>query len=611
MKHYSNPQEALKQVFGYDQFRGFQKEVIESMLQGEDVLVLMPTGGGKSLCYQIPALLMDGVTVVVSPLIALMQDQVDALEEVGVRAAYLNSTLSTDDSARVRAELRRGELDLLYVAPERLLMPGMVDFLRSLRVSFFAIDEAHCVSVWGHDFRPEYGALSQLKELFPDVPRMALTATADPKTREEIVERLLRHPREFVASFDRPNIFYRVVEKKKVLEQVSDFIQHEHPSEPGIVYCLKRQTCEDVAEYLNERGVKALHYHAGLSGAERAERLARFLREDDLVIVATIAFGMGIDKPNVRFVAHVDMPKSIEGYFQETGRAGRDGLPADAWMAYGLSDVVNQRYFITQSEADEFHKQLASQKLDAMLGFAECSDCRRVRLLAYFGEAAQPCRHCDNCLNPPQLVDATTAAKKLVSCIYRLQQKSGVSFGAQHVIDVLQGRANERIDKFGHANVSTYGIGKEFSDAQWRAVLRQLIALHVVWVDAFRHNALRLGERVRELLRGNLKIPIRQTLLKAPKVRMHAMRQDGSRTEALESLSPLSRQIFEALRSWRRQTAQALGKPAYVIFPDRTLVQIALRRPSSLEDLMLIPGVGRRKLEHYGEEILDVVQAEC
>lgn len=611
MKHYSNPQEALKQVFGYDQFRGFQKEVIESMLQGEDVLVLMPTGGGKSLCYQIPALLMDGVTVVVSPLIALMQDQVDALEEVGVRAAYLNSTLSTDDSARVRAELRRGELDLLYVAPERLLMPGMVDFLRSLRVSFFAIDEAHCVSVWGHDFRPEYGALSQLKELFPDVPRMALTATADPKTREEIVERLLQHPREFVASFDRPNIFYRVVEKKKVLEQVSDFIQHEHPSEPGIVYCLKRQTCEDVAEYLNERGVKALHYHAGLSGAERAERLARFLREDDLVIVATIAFGMGIDKPNVRFVAHVDMPKSIEGYFQETGRAGRDGLPADAWMAYGLSDVVNQRYFITQSEADEFHKQLASQKLDAMLGFAECSDCRRVRLLAYFGEAAQPCRHCDNCLNPPQLVDATTAAKKLVSCIYRLQQKSGVSFGAQHVIDVLQGRANERIDKFGHANVSTYGIGKEFSDAQWRAVLRQLIALHVVWVDAFRHNALRLGERVRELLRGNLKIPIRQTLLKAPKVRMHAMRQDGSRTEALESLSPLSRQIFEALRAWRRQTAQALGKPAYVIFPDRTLVQIALRRPSSLEDLMLIPGVGRRKLEHYGEEILDVVQAEC
>lgn len=611
MKHYSNPQEALKQVFGYDQFRGFQKEVIESMLQGEDVLVLMPTGGGKSLCYQLPALLMDGITVVVSPLIALMQDQVDALEEVGVRAAYLNSTLSTDDSARIRAELRRGELDLLYVAPERLLMPGMVDFLRSLRVSFFAIDEAHCVSVWGHDFRPEYGALSQLKELFPDVPRMALTATADPKTREEIVERLLQHPREFVASFDRPNIFYRVVEKKKVLEQVSDFIQHEHPGEPGIVYCLKRQTCEDVVEYLNERGVKALHYHAGLSGAERAERLARFLREDDLVIVATIAFGMGIDKPNVRFVAHVDMPKSIEGYFQETGRAGRDGLPADAWMAYGLSDVVNQRYFITQSEADEFHKQLASQKLDAMLGFAECSDCRRVRLLAYFGEAAQPCRHCDNCLNPPQLVDATTAAQKLVSCIYRLQQKSGVSFGAQHVIDVLQGRANERIDKFGHTNVSTYGIGKEFSDAQWRAVLRQLIALHVVWVDAFRHNALRLGERVRELLRGNLKIPIRQTLLKAPKVRMHAMRQDGSRTEALESLSPLSRQIFEALRAWRRQTAQALGKPAYVIFPDRTLVQIALRRPSSLEDLMLIPGVGRRKLEHYGEEILDVVQAEC
>ena len=470
MRRFETPKAALKQVFGYDDFRGLQEDVVREVVAGGDALVLMPTGGGKSLCYQIPALLRDGVAIVVSPLIALMQDQVDALEEVGVRAAFLNSTQTPEAAGRVRSALRRGELDLLYVAPERLLMPSMLDFLDTLTLSLFAIDEAHCVSIWGHDFRPEYGALSILRERWPEVPRIALTATADPRTREEIVEKLLRHPKEFIASFDRPNIFYRIVDKRRVREQLLAFIRNEHPRDCGIVYCIARRTCEEIAAYLAANGVKALYYHAGLTAQERAERLALFQREDDIVVVATIAFGMGIDKPNVRFVAHVDMPKSIEGYFQETGRAGRDGLPADAWMAYGLTDIVNQRYFIEQSDADELHKQLATQKLDAMLGLAEAPDCRRVRLLAYFGEASQPCGHCDNCVNPPELWDATLPAKKLVSCIYRAQQKSGVSFGAQHIIDILQGKDNERIRSRGHNELSTYGIGQDLADAQWRAI---------------------------------------------------------------------------------------------------------------------------------------------
>ena len=502
MRRFETPKAALKQVFGYDDFRGLQEDVVREVVAGGDALVLMPTGGGKSLCYQIPALLRDGVAIVVSPLIALMQDQVDALEEVGVRAAFLNSTQTPEAAGRVRSALRRGELDLLYVAPERLLMPSMLDFLDTLTLSLFAIDEAHCVSIWGHDFRPEYGALSILRERWPEVPRIALTATADPRTREEIVEKLLRHPKEFIASFDRPNIFYRIVDKRRVREQLLAFIRNEHPRDCGIVYCIARRTCEEIAAYLAANGVKALYYHAGLTAQERAERLALFQREDDIVVVATIAFGMGIDKPNVRFVAHVDMPKSIEGYFQETGRAGRDGLPADAWMAYGLTDIVNQRYFIEQSDADELHKQLATQKLDAMLGLAEAPDCRRVRLLAYFGEASQPCGHCDNCVNPPELWDATLPAKKLVSCIYRAQQKSGVSFGAQHIIDILQGKDNERIRSRGHNELSTYGIGQDLADAQWRAILRQLIARHVIWVDALHRNTLRLGSSANDLFRS-------------------------------------------------------------------------------------------------------------
>ncbi|MDO5530497.1 DNA helicase RecQ [Sutterella sp.] len=612
MHRYSTPHEALKQVFGFDAFRGFQREVVETVVAGRDALVLMPTGGGKSLCYQIPALLRDGVAVVVSPLIALMQDQVDALEELGVAAAYLNSSLTAEQSAEVRARLRRGEIDLLYVAPERLLMPSMLDMIATLPLSLFAIDEAHCVSIWGHDFRPEYGALSVLRERFPEVPRIALTATADPKTREEIKEKLLLEPEEFVASFDRPNIFYSIVDKQgraDANQKLAQFILEDHPGECGIVYCLARATCEDVCEFLREKGVNALFYHAGLPAQERSERLAAFQREDDIVMVATIAFGMGIDKPNVRFVAHVDMPKSIEGYFQETGRAGRDGEPADAWMAYGLQDVVNQRRFIESSDADELHKQLSTQKLDAMLGLAEACDCRRVRLLAYFGEESEPCGKCDNCVNPPQLWDAGLAAKKIISCIYRMQQSSQVSFGAQHVIDVLRGHRTEKIERFGHDKLSTWGIGTDLEDKQWRAVLRQLIARHVIWVDVENHNVLRLGESANAVLRGQMEVKVRRDLIETAKPRHRRTNED--REQMLADLSPLSRRLFEALRSWRLETARAIGKPPYVIFSDRTLIEIARSKPASFEELLDVPGVGRRKCETYGDEVLEIVDNEC
>lgn len=611
MRRYSSALEALQQVFGYDSFRGFQKEVVETVVSGEDALVLMPTGGGKSLCYQIPALLRDGVAIVVSPLIALMHDQVDALEELGVRAAYLNSTLLPEEAVEVRNQVRRGEIDLLYVSPERLLMSSMLSFLKELRISLFAIDEAHCVSIWGHDFRPEYSKLSILKETFPQVPRIALTATADQKTREEIVEKLLLNPRKFIASFDRPNIFYRIVDKHNVKEQVAHFIRTEHPGECGVVYCLARSTCEDVCDFLQERGVRAVFYHAGLTAEERAARLALFQREDDVVMVATIAFGMGIDKPNVRFVAHVDMPKSIEGYFQETGRAGRDGLPSDAWMAYGLRDVVSQRRFIEQSDADELYKQLSTQKLDAMLGLAEACDCRRVRLLAYFGEKSEPCGKCDNCVNPPKIWDATLAAKKLISCIWRIQQKSGTSFGAKHVIDVLVGKETERVLSCGHNALSTWGIGKDLNDQQWRAVLRQLIARHVVWVDAERHNVLRLGQLANNLLRGEIQVEVRREVIDQPEGKSHRAQAKASRDEILAGLGGSARQIFEALRKWRLETARALNKPSYVIFSDRTLAEIARRKPVTLDAMLGIPGVGRRKLESYAEEIIKIVRAEC
>ena len=598
----------LKHTFGYDSFRGFQQQVIDHVVAGGDALVLMPTGGGKSITYQIPALMRPGVAVVVSPLIALMQNQVAALEEIGVRAAFLNSTLSSADAAAVERGLRDGDLDLVYVAPERLVTERCLrlfaDLQRGTGLALFAIDEAHCVSQWGHDFRPESGQLALLRERFPEVPRIALTATADAPTRTEIAERLLVDPKVFVASFDRPNIRYRVVEKREPREQLLRFVRDEHPGEAGIVYCLARSTVDEVAAFLVGHGVKALPYHAGMDALSRAENQRRFLADDGLVMVATIAFGMGIDKPDVRFVAHIDMPKSIEGYFQETGRAGRDGEPADAWMTYGLADVVQQRRLIELSEADPAYKRLSGAKLDAMLGLAEAADCRRVRLLAYFGEASAPCAHsqnaCDNCLSPPELVDATEPARKLLSTIYRCEQASGFGFAASHIIDVLRGKATEKVAKFGHERLSTYGIGQELSEAEWRLLLRQLVAEHIVEVDYDTYNVLRLTDASRAVLRGERTIRLRRASA-AP-----ARRRKGKSSGAEGGVdSPL----FERLRTWRAAVAKEHGVPAYVVFHDGTLRAIAAARPSSLVELGDISGVGEKKLERYGSDLIGLIGA--
>ncbi|MEG1832641.1 MAG: DNA helicase RecQ [Burkholderiaceae bacterium] len=596
------PESVLREVFGYPVFRGFQREVIDTVVSGKDALVLMPTGGGKSLCYQIPALVREGLGVVISPLIALMQDQVAALDELGVRAAFLNSTLSSSQAADVERRVRSGELDLLYVAPERLLTDRCQRLLAEAKVGLFAIDEAHCVSAWGHDFRPEYGQLSVLRERFPDVPRIALTATADGPTRREIAERLLLEPHEFVASFDRPNIRYRIVEKREPREQLLRFITHEHSGEAGVVYCLARNTVEEVAAFLAAHGINALPYHAGMSAITRADNQRRFLREDAIVMVATIAFGMGIDKPDVRFVAHLDMPKSIEGYFQETGRAGRDGEPAEAWMSYGLQDVVQQRRLIEMGEADETYKRLSGAKLDAMLGLAEAGDCRRVRLLAYFGEESQPCGNCDNCLEPPELWDATEAARKLISCIYRCEQASGFGFAATHIIDVLRGKVTEKSTKFGHEHISTWGIGSNLSEAEWRLVLRQLVAQHILWVDYDHYNVLRLGEDSRAVLKGERKIELRRHTPSTS-----ARRKQGRKTSTHEELAASDEPLFERLRAWRASVAKEHGVPAYVVFADATLRAIATARPGSMGELRGISGVGEKKLERYGAAVIERV----
>ncbi|MFY8121691.1 MAG: DNA helicase RecQ [Burkholderiaceae bacterium] len=618
-----DPQQLLKSVFGYDRFRGFQREVIDRVAGGGDALVLMPTGGGKSICYQLPALLRPGVGVVISPLIALMQDQVAALSELGVRAAFLNSTLDARAAARVEQQLRAGALDLVYIAPERLLGERTLRLLTECheagRLALFAIDEAHCVSQWGHDFRPEYGQLALLRERFAAVPRVALTATADAPTRREIVERLLVDARVFVASFDRPNIRYRIVEKREPREQLLRFIRDEHPGEAGIVYALARNTVEEVAAFLADHGIDALPYHAGMDAATRAAHQSRFLRDDGLVMVATIAFGMGIDKPDVRFVAHLDMPKSIEGYFQETGRAGRDGAPAEAWMSYGLADVVQQRRLIEQSEADANYKRLSTAKLDAMLGLAEAGDCRRVRLLAYFGEASGPCAHhqnaCDNCLEPPQLWDATEAARKLLSCVYRCNQASGFGFAATHIIDVLRGKPGEKVAKFGHDRLSTWGIGSDLSEAQWRLVLRQLVAQHIIEVDYDTYNVLRLTEASRAVLRGERRIELRRHEDRPGRVKARkAARAGGASAASAAAAGPgtsggADERLFEALRAWRAQVAREHGVPAYVVFHDSTLRVIAQARPASEDRLAAIPGVGEKKLASYGAAIIAVVQA--
>ena len=590
-------QHILDSVFGYPEFRGQQAEIVEQVALGGDALVLMPTGGGKSLCYQIPSLLRDGVGVVVSPLIALMQDQVDALAEVGVRAAYLNSTQSFDEMVQTERKLRRGELDLVYVAPERLMTPRCLELLEASKIALFAIDEAHCVSQWGHDFRPEYIKLSILHERFPDVPRIALTATADQQTREEIIERLqLQNALQFVSSFDRPNIRYQIVEKANARKQLLDFIESEHAGDAGIVYCLSRKKVEEVAEFLNASGVTALPYHAGMETAKRSANQSRFLREDAIVMVATIAFGMGIDKPDVRFVCHLDLPKSIEGYYQETGRAGRDGTAANAWMAYGLQDVVQQRRMIDQSEADDAFKRVQGAKLDAMLGLCETLSCRRARLLEYFGQPASACGNCDTCLTPPVSFDATVPVQQLLSAIYRVEQR----FGAMHVMDVLRGVDSDKVKQWQHDQLSVFGIGAERGDAEWRAILRQAIALGLVAVDHDSFNSLKLTDAARPVLRGEQKILLRE-YQKPVSQRKKGVKPKGY----VESdLSTQEQTVFDKLRWWRVETARKHNVPAYVIFHDATMREIAKARPASLDDLRHVSGGGEKKLETYGAEII-------
>ena len=610
----------LQDVFGYEQFRGPQQAIVEHVIAGGDALVLMPTGGGKSLCYQVPAIVRQrqgrGVTIVVSPLIALMHDQVGALHEAGVDAAFLNSTLSFDEAQDVELRLQTGDITLLYAAPERLNTPRFLGLLDSLyeggHLSLFAIDEAHCVSQWGHDFRPEYRALTVLHERYAGVPRIALTATADDLTRADIIERLqLEDARLFISSFDRPNIRYTIVEKKDATTQLLRFIEREHAGEAGVVYCQSRKRVEELAATLSDAGITALPYHAGLDTKVRQKNQDRFLREEGIVMVATIAFGMGIDKPDVRFVAHVDMPKNIEGYYQETGRAGRDGLNADAWMAYGLNDVVNQRRMIDESPAGEEFKQALRGKLDALLALAEATDCRRVRLLAYFGEQSTPCGNCDNCISPPAVWDATDAARKLLSTIYRVNQASGISFGTGHIMDILRGKKTEKVAQFGHEKISTFGIGADLTEPQLRGVLRQLIAtgalgLQKVMLDSgHSFDTLCLTEGSRAVLKGEVPVQLRESVSSAPAKRT---RKGSAPPAAAANLGPDAQVRFINLKAWRAEVAREHNLPAYVIFHDATLAAIAERNPASLDDLQGISGMGAKKLEAYGAEVLRVVE---
>ncbi|MBV6417459.1 MAG: ATP-dependent DNA helicase RecQ [Steroidobacteraceae bacterium] len=618
----------LQDVFGYANFRADQAEIITHVADGGDALVLMPTGGGKSLCYQVPALLRDGVGVVVSPLIALMQDQVAALKEAGVRAEFLNSTLDWRQAQEVERRARAGELDLLYLAPERLLTERGLALLDELSIALFAIDEAHCVSQWGHDFRQEYLQLAVLAERYPSVPRIALTATADAATRREIIERLHLHAaRSFVQSFDRPNIRYRIAGKDSPRRQLLRFIQDEHAGESGIVYALSRKSVEETAQMLVEHGVDALPYHAGFAASERETRQTRFLEEDGIVIVATIAFGMGIDKPDVRFVAHVDLPKSLEGYYQETGRAGRDGAPAQAWMVYGIADVVQQRRLIEQSEAEETHRRIANAKLDAMLGLCETARCRRQYLLEYFGEASGPCGNCDNCLDPPAQFDGTEAAQKLLSCIYRCEQASGFAFGTQHVIAVLRGERTDKVLARGHDRISTFGIGADMDEAQWRAILRQLLTMRLVTVDHANWNVLRLAPASREVLSGARRLILRREMsprsarstkgrrrqkgAAAPMTIAAATRiTDAAGPEAIPD-APREEALFQALRDWRRGVAREHGVPAYTVLHDSSLREIARRWPQVAHALAGVPGIGAAKLARYGDAIIQVVRDQA
>ncbi len=627
----------LNDVFGYSAFRGEQQAIVEHMVAGGDALVLMPTGAGKSLCYQIPALLRPGAGIVVSPLIALMQDQVDALCQLGVKAAFLNSSINADAAREVQGRLLRGELDLLYVAPERLLMPSFLALLDqihsnapfpfptlppegeghsfplpsgeglregdNLGIALFAIDEAHCVSQWGHDFRPEYRALTVLHERFPAVPRIALTATADTPTRGEIVERLaLEQARQFVSSFDRPNIRYRVTQKNNARNQLQAFLEAEHPNDAGIVYCLSRKKVDETAAWLKEHGWDALPYHAGMDAATRSKNQSRFLREEGVVMVATVAFGMGIDKPNVRFVAHLDLPKSMEGYYQETGRAGRDGLPANAWLAYGLGDVVSMRQMIDNGDAPEERKRLERQKLDALLGYCESTTCRHQTVLRYFGEEHPGnCDECDNCLEPVDTWDATLAAQMALSCVYRTGQR----FGAGHLSDVLIGKATERVEKFNHQRLSTFGIGKEISAAQWSSVYRQLVASGILESDIEAYGGLKLTEVARPILRGEQSVWLRRD---ADPVKRKAQRAERTAKSREPFAGANDDPLWLALKAKRTELAREQGVPPYVIFHDSTLLEILSQRPTTLDELARVSGVGQAKLARYGESFLGVLK---
>ncbi|MEU5946703.1 DNA helicase RecQ [Micromonospora sp. NPDC047465] len=601
----SDALETLRRVFGYDAFRGFQQEVIDHVVAGGDALVLMPTGGGKSLCYQIPALVRDGVAVVVSPLIALMQDQVDALTAVGVRAGFLNSTQDLDARRAVERAFVGGELDLLYLAPEALGTRPVQQLLDRGRIGLFAIDEAHCVSQWGHDFRPDYLALSMLHERWPDVPRIALTATATSATRAEIATRLkLTDARHFVASFDRPNIQYRIVPKREPRKQLLGLLRDEHPGDAGIVYCLSRASVDKTAEFLTANGIAALPYHAGLDAATRARNQQRFLREDGLVMVATIAFGMGIDKPDVRFVAHLDLPKSVEGYYQETGRAGRDGLPSTAWLAYGLQDVVQQRKMIETSEGDLAHRRNLAAHLDAMLALCETVRCRRAQLLDYFGEqTTAACGNCDTCLDPPESWDGTVAAQKLLSTVFRLDRERNQRFGAGHCVDILLGRTTDKVTQYGHDSLTVFGIGGELREAEWRGVVRQLLAEGLLAVEGD-YGTLALTEASAEVLGRRRTVMMRREPERVASPR--AAKPRGAAT-VVADLSPAAAGVFERLRAWRAATAKEQGVPAYVIFHDATLRQIATDAPASLAELSRVSGVGENKLAKYGEQILAVL----
>jgi ATP-dependent DNA helicase RecQ len=594
----NTPIEVLKSVFGYDKFRGQQQEVIENLIAGQDALVLMPTGGGKSLCYQIPALIRPGVGIVISPLIALMQDQVSALLQLGVKAAFLNSTLSYEEAQRIERQLLNDELDLLYVAPERLTSARTGALFERIKIALFAIDEAHCVSQWGHDFRVDYLQLSLLHERFPDIPRIALTATADDKTREEIKLRLnLGQAQLYLSGFDRPNIRYRIVQKQNARDQLIDFIRAEHAGDAGIVYCLSRKKVDATAEWLRTKGVNALPYHAGMNAGLRARHQHQFLMEEGVVIIATIAFGMGIDKPNVRFVAHLDLPKSVEAYYQETGRGGRDGLPANAWMAYGLQDVITLRKMLQESNADEAHKRIEYHKLDAMLALCEQVHCRRQALLAYFGDTLeQPCGNCDTCLEPVNTWDGTVAAQKALSCIHRTQQRYGVGY----LIDVLRGKSNERILRSAHDQLSTFGIGADIEEQQWHSVFRQLVARGLVAVDFERFGALQLTEACRPILRGEQQLMLRKDL-KAEKVK-------GSKRTSREFGKADDTLLWNALRAKRKMIAEAQDVPPYVIFHDATLMAMLEAKPANRQQMSLLSGIGERKLELYADDFLAVIK---